>query len=248
MVSSDPIGEVIRAMDAVRSELPRQDGIGVFIDVYRRVTEQVRLRVEDGTFTDPRFVEHLDVVFARMFLKVPQAVAAGRSVNPSWQPLVAMRGRNDLQPIQFVLAGMNAHLNHDLALAVVRACSDSGVSPHRAGLHDDCEKVYDVIAEVVRPLRQSFLDANLVTAGHQLAPLADLVENFSIDEAGDAAWVMALTLWEIRDVAFLERSLEQTLSRTVGLVSRQLLVSCRDPLELTQPFSEAELAGEVGWG
>ena len=82
-VSSDPIGEVIQAMDAVRAELPRHDGIGVFIDVYRRVTEQVRLRVADGTFADPRFVEHLDVVFARIFLEVPQSVAAGQSVDQS---------------------------------------------------------------------------------------------------------------------------------------------------------------------
>ena len=141
---------------------------------------------------------------------------------------------------------MNAHINHDLAVAVVRACLDTGVSPHRAGLHDDYEKVNDVLAEVVRPIRQSFLDANVVAAGRPLSPLADLVSNFSIDKARDAAWVSALTLWEIRDVAFLERSLEQMLSRTVGLISRQLLVSFRDPLEHTRPFSEAELAGELG--
>ena len=245
-MSPDPIGDVILAMDAARAELPPHDGIGVFIDVYRRVTEQVRLRVADGLFTDPRFVEHLDVVFAQIFLEVPQSVAAGRSVNPSWQPLADARGRDDLQPIQFALAGMNAHINHDLALAVVRACSDRGVSPHRAGIHDDYEKVNEVLAEVVRPIRQSFLDANVVAAGRPLSPLADLVSNFSIDKARDAAWVSALTLWEIRDVAFLERSLKQMLSRTVGLISRQLLVSFRDPLEHTQPFSEAQLADGLG--
>ena len=247
-MSSDPIGEVIVEMDAVRAELPRRDGIGIFIDVYRRVTQQVRLRVADGTFTDPRFVEHLDVVFARIFLEVPQAVAAGRAVNQSWEPLVDSRRRDDLQPIQFALAGVNAHINHDLAVAVVRACLDTGVSPHRAGLRDDYEKVNAVLAEVVGPIRRSFLDANVVAAGRPLSPLADLVSNFSIDKARDAAWVSALTLWEIRDVAFLELSFEQILSRTVGLISRQLLVSVRDPLEQTRPYSEVELAGEFDAG
>ena len=245
-MSSDPIGDVIAAMDAARAELPPHDGIGAFLDVYRRVTDQVRQRVAAATFTDPRFVEHLDVVFAGIFLEVPGTAVAGRAVNRSWQPLVDRRKRDDLQPIQFALAGMNAHINHDLAVAVVRTCLDTGTSPHKAGVHDDYERVNDVLAEVVRPIRQSFLDATVVAAGRPLSPLADLVTNFSIDKARDAAWVSALTLWEIRDVAFLERSFEQTLSRTVGLVSRQLLVSFRDPLDITQPFSEAELAGEVG--
>ncbi len=245
-MSSDPIGEVIAAMDAARADLPPHDGIGVFLDVYRRVTEQVRQGVAGATFADPQFVEHLDVVFAGIFLEVPVAAAAGGPVNQAWQPLVDRRSRHDLRPIQFALAGMNAHINHDLAVAVVRTCLDTGISPHKAGIHDDYEKVNDVLAQVVRPIRQSFLDANAVAAERPLSPLADLVSNFSIDKARDAAWVSALTLWEIRNIAFLERSLEQMMSRTVGLVSRQLLVSFRDPLDITQPLSEVEPAGKVG--
>ena len=245
-MSPDPIDEVIAAMAGIRAGLPRPDGIGVFIDVYQRVTEQVRLRIKDTTFTDPQFVQQLDVAFARIFLEVPTVAAAGRPVDHAWQPLVDRRSRDDVLPIQFAMAGMNAHINHDLALAVVKTCRDRGVSPHTAGIHDDFERVNDVLAEVVRPIRQSFLDANIVAVGRPLSPLADLISNFSIDKARDAAWVSALTLWEIRNVAFLERAFIQALSRTVGLVSRQLLVSFGNPLELTRPFTEAELAGEVG--
>ena len=133
-MSEDPIGEVIAAMTSVRAGLARHDGLGVFIDVYRRVTEHVRLRVADGAFTDPRFVEHLSVVFAGIFLEVPAAAAAGRAPNHAWQPLVERRGRHDLLPIQFALAGMNAHINRDLAVAVVRTCQELGVSPHAAGM------------------------------------------------------------------------------------------------------------------
>ena len=242
-MSDDPIGAVIADMGIVRSGLARHDGIGVFIDVYRRVTEQVRLRVGDTTFADPAFVEHLDVVFAKIFLEVPAAAAAGRPVNHAWQPLVDRRGRHDLLPIQFALAGMNAHINRDLAVSVVRTCQERGVSPHAAGIRDDYERVNEVLAEVVRPIRQSFLDAHTVALGRPLSPLADLVSNFSIDKARDAAWVAALTLWEIRDVAFLERSFTQMLGRTVGLVGRQLLVSFTDPLAATQPLSEDTLLG-----
>lgn len=243
MTKVDPIGEVIEMMAAVRAGLPRHDGIGVFIDVYQRVTEQVRVRVADDTFTDPRFVEHLDVVFARIFLEVPTEATAGRPVSHAWRPLVDRRGRSDLLPVQFALAGMNAHINHDLAVAVVRTCAERGVSPHVNGIRDDYERVNEVLAEVVRPIRQSFLDAHIVAAGRPLSPLADLVSNFSIDKARDAAWVSALTLWEIRNIAFVERSFVQAMGRTVGLVGRQLLVSFTDPLASTQPLTEDTLFG-----
>lgn len=229
-MSAEEIAVVIAEMDAARVGMPLEDGVGVFLDLYRQVTGQVQQCVTDATFRDADFVAHLDSVFAGLFLDVPRLAAAGQPVDYSWQPLVDRRSRPELLPIQFALAGMNAHINHDLAVALVRACVDRGVSPHTDGIHEDFEAVNEVLAQVVRPIRQSFLDADIVAAGRPLSPLADLICNFSIDKARDAAWVSALTLWEIRDVTFLAGAFTEALSHTVGLVSRQLLVSFGDPL------------------
>ena len=217
------IGRVIAAMDGERAQWKRRDGLGEFCDVYRRVTALVALRVTDSTFADPAFIEDLDVRFADLFLDVPRDVAARRTVNKAWAPLVDRRARAGIQPVQFVLAGMNAHINHDLALAVVATCEARGVTPAARGVHADFEKVNDVLAEVVRPIRQSFLDERVVEAGRPLSPLADLVSNFSIDKARDAAWANALMLWHLRDVGFVAAMARDALARTVGLVSRQLL-------------------------
>ena len=196
----------------------------MFLDVYRRVTALVALRVTDGTFQDPAFTEDLDVRFADLFLDVPADLAARRPVSQAWAPLVERRAARGILPIQFALAGMNAHINHDLALAVVATCTARGVDPDDGSIHRDFEKVNAVLAEIVRPIRDSFLDQAIVEHGAAVAPLADLVSNFSIDKARDAAWVSALTLWHLRDIPFLERAARDTLARTVGLVSRQLLV------------------------
>ena len=90
-VSSGAIGAVVAEMDRVRAGLPRRDGIGVFIDVYRQVTALVAERVTDRTFTDHAFVEDLDVGVAQIFLDVPRARAAGRPVSQAWEPLIARR-------------------------------------------------------------------------------------------------------------------------------------------------------------
>jgi len=242
-MSVDPIGEVIAAMADLRSGGSRHNGIGIFGDVCLRATEKVKLQVADGGFADAGFVEHLDVVLARIFLQVPTDANAGRPVDHAWRPLVERRGRHDLLPIQFTLAGANAHLARDLPIALVRTCRERGVSPHAAGVRDDFEQVGGALTGVVRPIRKSYLDGHTVASGRPLSPLADLVTNYSLDKARDAAWVAALTLWEIREVAFLERSFERTLGRNAGLVSRQLLVSFTDPLATTQPLSEDALFG-----
>ena len=218
------IAHVVAQMDQVRAGLSRTDGIGVFLDVYRRVTQLVGQRVTDGTFRDSAFTEDLDVRFADLFLDVPEDLAAKRTVSKAWAPLVERRAVRGILPIQFALAGMNAHINHDLALAVVATCEARHVAPDDGSIRDDFEKVNAVLAEVVRPIRDSFLDQAIVQYGAGAAPLADLVSNFSIDKARDAAWVSALTLWHLRDISFLERAVRETLARSVGLVSRQLLV------------------------
>src|SRR4051794_33177409 len=100
------IGHVVAEMDLVRAGMPHGDGIGVFIDVYRRVTALVALRVTDGTFQDPAFTEDLDVRFAELFLDVPANVAARRPASRAWAPLVERRAVRGILPIQFALAGM----------------------------------------------------------------------------------------------------------------------------------------------
>ena len=219
------IAQVVATMDDVRSGLSPDDGLCVFLDLYRHVTTLVGQRVTDDTFADRAFVEDLDVRFAGLFLEVPRDLAAGRRVNRSWAPLVERRAVRGILPIQFALSGMNAHINHDLALAVVATCEARGVSPTSGDVHADFERVNDVLAEVVRPIRRSFLDEHVVRAGAPLSPVADLVSMFSIDKARDAAWASALTLWAVRDLGFVADAARDALARTVGLVGRQLLIA-----------------------
>ena len=220
--TSAAIDAVVSKMDAVRTPLAASDGIAVFMDVYRQVTALVAQRVMDGTFEDPAFTEALDVVFAGIFLDVPHAIAAGKPVATSWEPLVEARAVN-LFPLQFALAGMNAHINHDLAVAVVNTCKQRNRDPESGSIHADFNRINGVLSELVAPIRAEFLDKAVVEYGAPLAPLANILTNFSMDRARDAAWASALTMWALRDVPLVPQLTEQTLANTVNLVSRQLL-------------------------
>lgn len=220
---------VVGELDDVRRPLAANDGIGVFVDVYRKVTALVAERVVDGTFDDSEFIERLDILFAGYFLAVPKALAASREVSKAWAPLVERRTAR-LFPLQFALAGMNAHINHDLAVAVVDTCKEMGRDPESGSIHADFDRINGVLAELVRPIRQSFLDKAVVEYGSAVSPLADLVTNFSMEKARDAAWASTLTLWAVRDLPLVSGITRAALARTVGLVGRQLLIDF-DPLD-----------------
>jgi hypothetical protein len=221
----DTIGDVIDDLRGIEQRLPPGDGVRTFTRVYREVTQRLALRLhQPGRFTDPLFVERLDVVFAQLFLDAEASAADQRPVPHAWEPLMAARATPGVLPIQHALAGMNAHINHDLAIAVLRTCQETNRPPTERAVALDYAAVTDVLAEVVRAIRQSFLHRVAVQVGSPLSTVADAVSVWSIDKARDAAWTMSRTVWEIRALPPLVAAFSQTLGRTVGAISRPLLM------------------------
>jgi Family of unknown function (DUF5995) len=141
-------------------------------------------------------MERFDVVFAGLYFDSVEAAAAGAGadVARSWAPLVAARRRWGVASTQFALAGMNAHINYDHAVAVVTMCRRARREP--ATMHDDYERINELLATVVRPIRQSFLDSLVVEVGTPLSPLADLVSACWSGRAADAGGIrVANRLW-----------------------------------------------------
>lgn len=216
------VSDVVGRMREIDAGLQSRDGVAVFNRVYLQVTELVRERLTSGFFDNPKLMERFDLTFAQLYFDAVDADRAGGEPAPAWAPLFAVRRRRGVVPIQFALAGMNAHINDDLAIAVVTTCGRSRREP--ASMRADYERVNELLASVVRPIRQSFLDHQVVQAGKPLSPLADVLSAWSLDKARDAAWVHACALWELRRTRTLAAAYRATLSRTAGMVSRQLLV------------------------
>src|SRR6478735_3519789 len=113
---------VLDRLRAIDDALPAGDGAGVFNRMYLDVTERVAAALHEGTFVDAEFMAEFDVRFANLWLTAYDAVAGGRKPPSAWKPLFEERTTPGVLPIQFALAGMNAHIEHDLPLAVVETC------------------------------------------------------------------------------------------------------------------------------
>ncbi|HEX6246236.1 MAG TPA: DUF5995 family protein [Nocardioidaceae bacterium] len=216
------VEDVIDRLVEIDASLPAHDGVAVFNRMYLTVTERVLSALEArDVFADPGFMAELDVRFAGLWLDAYDDARAGREVCRAWRPLFEHREARGLLPIQFALSGMNAHIEHDLPLAVLETCRSRGAEP--TGVRHDYEGVNDILASVESEVRRSFLSELGRQVDDRMGPLVHLVSSWNIDKARDLAWVSVESLWAIRRLGFLVDRYTAALAGTVGMVSRYLL-------------------------
>lgn len=218
---------VVEALREAGEALEPGDGIRQFNRMYLRVTELVDARIDQGYFTDREFITRLDIVFAHLYLGT---LRGGAERAPKcWAPLFECRDR-PLLPIQFAVAGMNAHINHDLPVAVVETCRQLGIHPGGRGVRTDYDRVTAILADVHEEVRQSFTSGIALDVDRELAPVLTLVGSWSVARAREAAWVNTEVLWRLRTVPDLDAEFRGTLSRSVGMAGRALLTLVPEPV------------------
>ena len=150
------IAEAISRMEAIEAALPAADGLACFNRMYLDVTRQVNTQLGQGFFADPAFMTELDVTFANLYFAAAANAADRAAVPLAWRPLVEQRAAADIEPVQFALAGMNAHINHDLPLAMVSTCTTLATSPYAAPRFVDYQKTDLLLDASEQSIRQPF--------------------------------------------------------------------------------------------
>src|SRR5262249_3225308 len=143
----------------------------------------------------------------------------------AWAALLERRTDTRVTPLQFALAGMSAHINRDLPVAVVTTCTDLHTSPDSAPHHADFDQVNAVLAGVEPRIREAVAAAFLLQLGPAVPGLKDVVANFNMVKARETAWTNARTLWLLRQISPAEGSAYLTgLDHLAGFAGRGLLV------------------------
>ncbi|WP_369245178.1 DUF5995 family protein [Streptomyces sp. R41] len=215
-----PVDTVVSRMRALDATLPERDGVAVFNRVYLAVTEEVDRRLDAGEFPDAEAAITLDVRFAERYLTVAEQGCAPAC----WRPLLQFRRHPGVRPLQFALAGINAHIGHDLALAVVDTCRTLGCEP--ADLEDEFERVGDLLVSMEERIREDLMPGPDLL---QIAdPLTHLLGSWSLERARDATWSAARALWALRGLPDLAEEFGTRLDAAVGFAGRMLLTPLPD--------------------
>jgi hypothetical protein len=219
------IAEVITAMQAIDALTTDGDGLKWFNRLYLSVTETVGARIASHGFTDAAFMADLDVRFAGLYFSALSDFLAGSPLPGCWQVLFAVRGDQRLARIQCALAGMNAHINHDLAFAIVSTCQARGIAPDDDSVqHRDFTALNTTLDSLIETAKAE-LDVRLL--GDALPPLGfleDTIAGWSMSAARQNAWNNAEVLWNIRGLPPLRDRFAHGLDGVASVIGKALLV------------------------
>lgn len=228
IVSEHPpttIDGVAALMQTIDDLLPSGDGLKWFNLLYMRVTQEVDANPPPGGWEDSAWLTRLDVVFAQLyFTAILNWLNGSASAPSSWKALFEARFRPNVERIQFALAGMNAHINHDLALALLQADAELSLAPGKISpQHDDFEHVNGLL-EATLPAALQFLGTGIFgEVAQDSGKVGRLLAIWKVRAARDLAWDFADHL---RSLAGGAREMALTAQdRITGVVGRSLLLT-----------------------
>jgi Family of unknown function (DUF5995) len=217
------IPDVLATMQAIDNICVDGDGLKWFNWIYTQVTEAVENRVTVGGFEDSAWLSELDVQFANLFFSALNANLTGNPCPGCWAAMFAVRNQIDIARIQFALAGMNAHINHDLPLAIIATCNATGTVPQHAspqyqdytGLNDPMDALIDVAKKT---LNVRLLGDAMPAESH----LEDTIAAWNLATAREKAWDTAESLWQ--EVPALRAAHMDIIDGLTSVISKVLLV------------------------
>lgn len=133
----------------------RDDRRAAFLSVYVRTTESVAERIEREGFGDPDWVADYLVAFANRYREAVLAHETGHvdALPGAWRIAFRAADRGGASAVRLAALGVNAHVNHDLALAL----DDVGTATDRPTRRADHRAVTEIIAGLAEDVRSQLL-------------------------------------------------------------------------------------------
>lgn len=222
------IPDVVRILQAIQAVCADGDGLKWFNGLYLDVTQAVEARVNSGGFADPAWIAALDVRFARFYFDAIQSSLSGGAQGETpgcWQALFDRRDQTSIARIQFALAGMNAHINHDLPQAVVFVCQNTGIAPqHATAQYSDFTALNATLDSLIEAAKQTLNVRLLGDALPAASHLEDALAAWNVAAAREAAWNNAELLCHLTGAPAISTVFLDTLDGLTTVASKTLLV------------------------
>jgi hypothetical protein len=203
-------------------------GVTQFSDLYLTITQCIWDHIQaGGFFTDDGYLARLDVAFANRYFDALRAWAGGDRPPRAWRVLFEVPDDGEITAIQLAGAGVNAHINLDLAVATVHTGRELGDAALDTGAHrEDYLRVNDVFAERMEALLRRLVDERIAAAAEQadrLSAVGRLMTRI-VATARHFAWEDAQDLWALPRPSKAWDMKEDQMDAVASLVGRALLV------------------------
>jgi hypothetical protein len=222
------VADVVQILEAIQAACADGDGLKWFNGLYLQVTQTVEVQINAGEFADCAWIATLDVRFARFyFAAIESSLSAGaQEQTPGcWQALFDRRNQPAIARIQFALAGMNAHINHDLSQAIVAVCQSTEIAPlHGTAQYNDFTALNTTLDSLIETAKQTLNVRLLGDALPAASNLEDTLAAWSLAAAREAAWNNAELLWHLVGAPPISAAFLDMLDGLTAVASKTLLV------------------------
>jgi hypothetical protein len=244
MTAASQDGDMSSSIGVTAAELRQvalgaRDATGYFAAMYARVTRGIAAGIERGQFVDGERMDRFATTFADHYVR---ALRSAERRPRCWTAPFDVAADQRLLIVQHLVLGINAHVNHDLALAVVSVADEDGdlrsIRPDFDAVNDTLAAVYDDLLGDLDRVSRWVAPAAGAGGGH--------VFNFSLRRARAQAWGAAERLYPLGEA---ERrayalDLDQLVSVLAYLVTRPPL-SLRPALWMARRLEERDHAKVV---
>jgi Family of unknown function (DUF5995) len=215
---------VLAVMHAIEAALPADDGVVAFGRLYRKTTENIAAALTNGAFAAPTWTTRLDVIFANYYFGALKLYLADSPDTPApWLALFSRRAAQDVAPLQFAFAGMNAHIDRDLSFALEDLAVETGGWPAEGSpQRSDYLKVNDILAATEKEVKPSLEGALLAKVDWIFHGVDDALALYAVREVREAAWARGAAQFHLRGTKG-EDVLDVLADGSSGLISRVLL-------------------------
>lgn len=221
----ETLDDLLERLAALEDATGPRDGTRWYTRLYREATGEVAGALRAGDMEDPAFLERLGVVCGAAYLGAVEDARRRRTLGRAWAPLFEARRRRLVAPLQFAIAGLNAHVNHDLAVGLAATWPELGSEPDDDGpQRRDFNRLNALIERAEGRVKEWLVTGAIAELDTAFGDVDDVAATWSVGRARDAAWTNGALLWHVRGRHALAGAFELGLARSAGLAGRLLLV------------------------
>jgi Family of unknown function (DUF5995) len=196
------------------------DGIACFSGLYRTITRTI----DTTPYEDRDFLVRLDLEFARRYFAALRAYAADRATTPGpWKLLFDARSNPDIERVQFAAAGVNAHINYDLADALIGTFPNFPPNEARRRDYNTVDAAFKKHMDGLR----NFYDAPFGSSEWDrtvLDRLSNVICAMLVRGCRANAWDDAIEVWKAKDPERRRAEMLSELDGEASFLGRALLL------------------------
>ena len=213
---------------------PANNRVAAFNKLYLTITRRVDTALQT-TAHWPEFLEMLDVEFAKRYFLALDLWNRDQPDTPDvWEVLFRRAGDMEVSELIAATLGVNAHINHDLSLALIGTWKEVG-APTDDIIHPDYLLVNEIFYQEIPPLRRGFSTRWQNELDALVGPLDDWSQRLLVRVTRAHAWDQGRQLWELRNDPEDFEEARRAMDRAASLVAEWAIAGDR-------------LVNGAGWG